>query len=291
MTRRPVARWLGPRHGRRNARDLVAWAWRSGGLVILGGLATGMTAFPAGTATVLAPVREVTGAAWGGGLRGVELVRETGRAGVGGLRRLFASARRTELLERRVEALGRDAVLKEEQHRELIRLQRLLQLKQDLGGSTIAARVVGGDPGSGFGSLVLDVGAMDGLRAGAPVVAPAGAVGRILSAGADTAVALWIGDPRSRVAAYVQRSRVSGVLAGTGTGCELRYLAAGDDVRVGDRVLTAERGSVFPKGILIGVVKEVRAAGLLLTAEVAPAVRVSRLEEVLIIARPAPSSP
>ena len=258
---------------------------QSGGLLLLGLLAAGMTAFPAQTLSILAPVAAGFSGAWRAGLGVAASARGVGAAGARAARGLVAVGREARELERQIEDLQQRTILKEEQQRELVRLRRLLQLKEEVGGPTLAARVIGADPGSAFRSFILDVGSREGVHEGQAVVAPAGAVGRILSAGADHAVALWLCDPRSRISAFVQRSRVMGVLAGEGEGCSLRYLSAGDDVRVGDRVLTAGRGSVFPKGILIGVVKEVRTDGLLMTAEVAPAVSMRRLEEVLVLPR------
>lgn len=259
--------------------------WQSGGLVILGVLALGMTAFPAETLLVLGPVSRGLSLGWTAGLEVMRAVGDVGSAGSRLVRGVATLGRETEALQRQNQALEQKATLRDEQARELIRLRRLLQLKETAGTPTLAARVIGGDPSSLFGSLVLDVGGRDGIREGMAVLAPAGAVGRVISVGPDDAVALWLCDPRSRVTAIVQRSRALCVLVGTGQACQLRYLAAGDDVRVGDRVLTAGGGSAFPKGILVGVVKEVRRQGLLLTADVAPAVNVHHLEEVLVLTR------
>lgn len=273
----------------RDARPRLAAIWQTAGLLVLGLLAAGMTAFPAETLSVLSPVTGGLAWAWRTGLGAADRLRFIGSAGTRAVRSVTALARETQELERQIQTLEQKTVLKEEQQRELVRLHRLLQLKDDLGGQSLTARVIGGDPSTLFSSLILDLGENEGLHEGMAVVAPAGAVGRLLSVGPTYATALWLCDPRSRVAAFVQRTRVMGVLIGTGTGCELRYLAVGDDVRVGDRVLTAGRGSAFPKGILVGVVKELRRDGLLLAADIAPAVNVRRLEEVLVLTRAAPA--
>jgi len=275
----------------RGAREALGRIWQSGGLLILGALAAGMTAFPDQTLTALRPFTVVAAYGWRIGLGAVQAVEDAGAAGARGLRSLSSLAREARELERQLQALEQRTVLKEEQQRELVRLRRMLMLKDEVGSPTISARVTGGDPSSFFSSLVLDVGAEDGVREGQAVVAPAGAVGRVLTVGPASSVALWLCDPRSRVTAYVQRARVKGVLVGTGAGCVVRYLAAGDDVKVGDRVLTAGGDSAFPRGILIGVVKGVRQEGILLAAEVAPAVNVRRLEEVLVMTRGASPAP
>lgn len=275
----------------RDTRQQLSAVWQTGGLLMLGVLAAGMTAFPAETVTVLSPVSGGLSWAWRAGLGLADTLRSAGSAGTRAVRSVSSLARESQELERQIQTLEQKTVLKEEQQRELVRLHRLLQLKDDLGGQSRTARVIGGDPTTMFSSLILDAGENEGLREGMAVVAPAGAVGRLMTVGPTYATALWLCDPRSRVSAFVQRSRVMGVMVGTGTGCELRYLAAGDDVRVGDRVLTAGRGSAFPKGILVGVVKELRRDGLLLAADIAPAVSVRRLEEVLVLTRAIPAAP
>lgn len=267
----------------RNARETFLRLWQSGGLLLLGALAAGMTAFPAQTLVLLRPFSTALTSLWRTGLGGLEAVREAGRTGQQAVRSLAYRAEEGEEYKRQILALEQKSVLKEERQRELLRLSRLLQLKEELGVPARAARVIGGDPSGLLTSLVLDTGARDGVREGAAVVAAAGAVGHLISVGADHAVALWLCDPRSRIAAVVQRSRVIGVLVGLGRHCELRYLSVGDDVQVGDRVLTAGRGSAFPRGVLLGVIKEIRRDGLLLAAHIAPAVRINRLEEVLIL--------
>ncbi len=272
-------------------REALGRIWQSGGLIILGALAAGMTAFPDQTLTALKPLISVASLGWRVGLGGVQAVRDAGAATARGLRSLSSLSREARELENQLQTLQQRTVLKEEQQRELVRLRRLLMLKEEAGSPTISARVIGGDPSSFFSSLVLDVGAEDGVREGQAVLAPAGAVGRVLTVGPSSCVALWLCDPRSRVTAYLQRARVKGVLVGTGTGATVRYLAAGDDIRVGDRILTAGGDSAFPKGILMGVVKEVRREGILLSADLAPAVNVRRLEEVLVLTRGAAPAP
>lgn len=271
----------GRRQARRRASPRIAW--EGAGLLVLGIVAAAMAAFPSVTSSVLHPVRGVFSFAWRTGLGGVESVRDLARGGVRALSTARGLARRNAELEKRLESAGKESVLREEEKRELVRLRRLLDFRDALGERAVTARIIGSDPSAPFSTLVIDRGATDGLREGAPVAAPAGVVGRILSVGEDHATVAWLADPRSRLSAYVQRTRVMGVLAGNGDLCELKYIPPGEDVQVGDRVLTAGRGSVFPKGILVGTVKEVRKDGLSLSAVVAPAVNLKRLEEVLVI--------
>jgi len=276
--------------GRRKARRRVSprTAWNAAGLLILGVLAAGMAAFPGVTLSVFSPIRGVVGFVWRTGLSGVDAVHGAGQGGIRMLESSTRLAREKAELQKKLDTAGGEGAMREEEIRELVRLRRLLNLRETISDRVVTARIIGGDPSALFSTLILDRGGEDGVREGQPVASSAGAVGRILSVGPDYAVAMWLCDPRSRIAAYVQRTRVLGVLSGTGAGCELRYLSAGDDVQVGDRILTAGRGSIFPKGILVGTVTELRKDGLSVSAVVAPSVNVRKLEEVLVISRGSP---
>jgi len=276
--------------GRRKSRRRLSSRMKLefAGLAVLGILAAGMAAFPGATLALFSPVRGVINALWRTGLYGVDAVHSVGEGGVRLLGNATRLAQEKAELQKKLETAAGEGAMREEEIRELVRLRRLLNLRESISDRVVAARIIGGEPSALFSTLIIDRGGEDGVREGQPVAAPAGAVGRILSVGPDYAVAMWLCDPRSRIAAYVQRTRVMGVLAGNGGGCELRYLSAGDDVQVGDRILTAGRGSVFPKGIMVGTVTELRKDGLSISAVVAPSVNVRKLEEVLVISRSSP---
>lgn len=182
-------------------------------------------------------------------------------------------------LQLRLEAL-------EEQSGAAPRLERLLDLKVRAGGDLVAARVIGKDATNWFRTLFIDRGSADGLRRNMPVVASQGLVGRVVEVTGRTAKVQLITDPVSAVGALVQRSRVSGILAGDiGPLTRVRYLPLMADVVEGDQVLTSGTGGVFPKGILIGTVASVerRSGALFQEALLKPAVDFAALEEVLVL--------
>jgi len=67
--------------------------------------------------------------------------------------------------------------------------------------------------------------------------------------------------------------------------CIMNYIPADADVSAGDRVETSGVGGIYPKGILIGTVKEVRQRtnDLDRYAIIEPVVDFKRLEEVFIL--------
>lgn len=135
-------------------------------------------------------------------------------------------------------------------------------------------------------TLLLDQGRRRGLTESSVIVDAAGVVGRVTEVGPDTALVLLLTDPNSRVAALVERSRETGLLIGRGGGaCELWYLDVDADVQEGDRIVTAGLGGVFPKGLPLGIVTQVRRdeRSWSTSATVKPAAALGRLEEVLCL--------
>ena len=75
------------------------------------------------------------------------------------------------------------------------------------------------------------------------------------------------------------------MIYGTQTGLEMRQINRRAKVKKGDRVITSGLGGLYPKGILIGTIVEVRVQPheLFQTASIETAVDLSRMEEVFII--------
>jgi len=176
------------------------------------------------------------------------------------------------------------------QYRESIhsaeRLQQLLNLKNVLPVPSIAATIIGEDATPWFRTVIIDRGSVDGVREGMPVIASSGVVGRIVRVAANSSRLLLLTDHASSVAASVQRSRARGVVKGKSGGlCSLEFSQRGEDVKVGDIIVTSGIGGVFPKGLPIGEVTMVRKGeyGIFQTVDLRPFVPLSRLEEVLVL--------
>lgn len=140
--------------------------------------------------------------------------------------------------------------------------------------------------------IVLNRGARQGVTPQSLWLDVDGVVGRTIEVQSGTSLAMLLTDPDSRVAAMVERSRESSLLIGTGgSWCQLVYLDLEADVTVGDRVVTAGLGSVFPKGLTLGTVTKVirRDSESTTLAWVKPAVRLNRLEDVICLLPPSSS--
>ncbi|MDX2484518.1 MAG: rod shape-determining protein MreC [Pseudodonghicola sp.] len=121
---------------------------------------------------------------------------------------------------------------------------------------TYVTGVVLADSGSPFRqSVLLNVGARDGIQDGWAAMDGIGLVGRISGTGQNTARVILLTDASSSVPAIVQPSGQSALVAGNNTAAPLiDFLENADLVRPGDRVVTSGDGGVFPAGLLIGQV-------------------------------------
>lgn len=205
---------------------------------------------------------------------------------------------------REVNLLRLERLQLQEERAEVERLRRLLGFAQGRPGWTyVGARVIGVQLApSGLQLLVIDRGEADGVGRMRPVVMADGVVGRVHSATAHTAEVLLLTDRNSSVAVRVDRTRARGNVRGLGQpgGCKLDYALRAEDVVEGDALVTSGTDGVFPRGLPVGKVAQLRrfGNGLFQDAQVVPAVDVTRVEEVLVVTafeapppEPAPAAP
>ncbi|MBK1634730.1 rod shape-determining protein MreC [Rhodovulum adriaticum] len=119
---------------------------------------------------------------------------------------------------------------------------------------TYVTGVVMADSGSPFRqSVLLNVGARDGIVDGWATTDGLGLVGRISGVGRTTSRVILLTDPNSRVPVTIQPSGQRAVLAGdNSTNPALDFVEDPALVQPGDRVVSSGDGGVFPAGLLVG---------------------------------------
>jgi rod shape-determining protein MreC len=112
------------------------------------------------------------------------------------------------------------------------------------------------DSGSPFRqSVLLNVGARDGIRDGWATMDGIGLVGRIAGVGQRTSRVILVTDSNSRIPVTVQPSGQKALLSGDNSPLPpLEFIEDADEVRPGDRVVTSGDGGVFPADLLVGQV-------------------------------------
>ena len=148
--------------------------------------------------------------------------------------------------------------------------------------------------------VVINRGLADGLAVDMAVVTSMGLVGHLSEVGLNSSKVQLILDPRSSVGTLVQRpeSRVAGIVEGdmnNPTMPRMVNIPKDADVQVGDVIVTSGFGGVYPKGIVVGHVKEVKndEGGLLKYGVLETTVNFQKLEDVAVItvSREAPPEP
>jgi rod shape-determining protein MreC len=205
----------------------------------------------------------------------------------GGLWRLVGGGpSEKELLRTEVETLRRDLVKVKEIEQENARLSALLDFKKSTDLQMVPARVVGRSAMAWYRTLVLDRGLSSGVRSGCAVVTSAGAVGRIYEVSGGSSRVMLLTDASSAVDAIVQRTRAQVIVEGNlSARPNLLYLAKGVDAEEGDQIVTSGLDGIYPKGLLLGTLVNLRASPgeIFREAKLEPSVDFGRIEEVLIV--------
>ncbi len=169
------------------------------------------------------------------------------------------------------------------------RLERLLGFAEASGERRyVGARVIGIRLGTvGRQLLTVDRGSDDGIASMMPVLVAEGVVGRVHAVAGRTADVLVLTDLNSSIAARVERTRARANVRGLGKPelCRLDYALRTEDIIEGDAIVTSGTDGVFPRGLPVGKVTQLdrKQHGLFQESRVAPAVDVTRLEEVLVL--------
>jgi rod shape-determining protein MreC len=203
---------------------------------------------------------------------------------------------REELEQARSRLADSDRAAREvaELRRENASFRTLLGLSQSLPLPRIAAGVIAKDHDNLFSTITLNKGSRHGIRIDMPVVAfqedLEGLVGRVIAVGPGTSQVLPLYDPSCQVSARLDESRFEGLTNGQGADrvtLLMRYVKkiAADRIEYGDLVVTAGLGGLYPAGINIGRVRDIRAETYetSLTLEIEPVIDFDRLEYVFVL--------
>lgn len=214
---------------------------------------------------------------------------------------LVSAYYQNELLKSEVVQLRQQNLQAAEYAAENERLRNLLGYKQTATWFDMtAAQVIGREQATWTSMIVVNRGSADGIAKNMPVVTEKGLVGVVTEVAPNASKVQLILDPRSAVGSLVQRpeSRVAGIVQGSTEDAmtpNMVNIPLNTDVKEGDVIITSGFGGIFPKGITIGTVKNIKedGGGLLEIAVLEPAVDFHKLEDVMIItaSREAPPAP
>lgn len=188
----------------------------------------------------------------------------------------------------RLESENKRLSLFEKRTEELSTLLDISQKYSDY--STTGAQIIAKDPGNWYNMFVIDKGSKDKLEPNMVAAASGGLVGKIVQTGLLYSKVQSIIDSRSSVSAMSLRTNDLGVVKGDyslmNSGlCRMEYIDPDAEIIEGDEIVTSHLSDVYPPGITIGYVKEVKTDtnGLTKYAIIEPIVDFKHLDTILIM--------
>lgn len=196
-----------------------------------------------------------------------------------------------EALREQVASLQSDNTRLSLYEAENAKLSALLKIAQKYPEyNTFGTTIIAKNPGSWYDIFTVDKGTSNGVEANMVLAAPEGLVGKIIESGATYAKGQSILDSRSSVPAMSARTGDLGVVKGDYTLmnnglCKMEYIDAEAEIAVGDEIVTSHLSDVYPPGLTIGRVKEIKndTNGLTRYAIIEPAVDLKHLDTLLVI--------
>ena len=144
-----------------------------------------------------------------------------------------------------------------------------------------------------YSTATINAGSQDGVKVYDPVVNGQGLVGRVTKVNLNAAQVMLVTDQQSFVDAMIEpgdaTGNAQGIISGSVTGdVTLEFVDKNEKVKVGQDVVTSGRnGSVFVRGIPIGVVESVGTQEVELYQSIAikPFVDFRKLDVVQVVTR------
>jgi rod shape-determining protein MreC len=166
-------------------------------------------------------------------------------------------------------------------------LRRLLNVAEQVRLSSVAVEVLYEPVNAYARHLVLNKGSNSKIAPGMPVIDEGGIVGQIVRVTPFTSEAALVTDDAVSVPVQVLRNGLRLIaFGGNGGGkVEVRYLTADSDIKPGDVLVTSGVGGLFPAGLPVAQVEEVRhdAATGFAVAQAVPLSHPSRYRHFLVL--------
>jgi rod shape-determining protein MreC len=209
-----------------------------------------------------------------------------------------SAARENQILKERLAQTELELRNTQEAKTENYRLNGLLALKSEPGPEKVFARVIARDASVWFNTVTINVGSSAGVGLNMPVITPGGIVGRVVAVSPVTAQVMLITDEKAAAGAIVGQLGGSGSLGsvrGLGNSglVEMRYVSGLQKVDLGDYVLTTGQDGIYPAGLNVGEVIEVKKGTATLPHQIyiRPSARLDQLTEVAVLLYRPPQRP
>jgi rod shape-determining protein MreC len=162
----------------------------------------------------------------------------------------------------------------------------------------LPATVIGRNPDRWHEMIIIDKGKINGIEQNMAVVTGKGLIGKVKSVDqfSSTVQLLSAMDPKNRISVTIQGgSNVYGFVQGFDEKKKLlmvKSIPSGTKIEKGQKVITSGKGGIFPEGLLVGTVEEVKPDqyGLNQTALIKPYADFYDINNVIVIKRIMPQA-
>ena len=195
-------------------------------------------------------------------------------------------------LKARIAEMANEVRRSQDANEENERLRTLLNLQRThMDYAMVDANLISWSTSSWSSAFNIDRGSRDGIEAGDCVITECGyLVGIVTECGRYSSTVRTLLDPRSAVAARMETAGITAVAAGdfalmSQGRLKLTYLQDAGVLIIGDTVLTTGSGGVYPSGLVIGTVADLRLdqGGFTEYGIMDPAVELASLRQVFVI--------
>jgi rod shape-determining protein MreC len=203
-----------------------------------------------------------------------------------------STAQENELLKERLAKAEVELNAARQAETENDRLKALLNLSEQTQIQSIPARVIARDPSVWFNTITINRGSSSGIAVNMPVVTGSGIVGRVITVSPWASQVMLITDEKAGAGAVVGQLGQSGALgsvrgrADLGVGViEMRYVSGLEQVEAGDNVMTTGQDGIYPPGLNVGKVVDVKKGSATQTHQILiqPGAQLDHLEEVAVL--------
>ncbi len=203
-----------------------------------------------------------------------------------------------DVLKQKIQELEVELQSRESLAVEAQRLRSLLELKEETDLKIKPAQIIGRDPSAWFDTIIINRGSSDGVKLNMPVVTKGGLVGRVSAVSFLTAQVWLITKEKiseGGMIGEIGTSSAIGVVSGTGKKelLEMGYVPGSVEVQVGTSVYTTGEEGVYPPGLKIGEIVEVRTNSATVSQQIfiKPGANFSAMQEVGVILYEPPPRP
>ena len=201
-------------------------------------------------------------------------------------------------LKQRVQELEVEVQQKGALGDENARLKTLLELKSASNYKVLPAQIIGRDPSLWFDTAIINRGSLDGVKLNMPIVNNGGVIGRVVAVSPITAQINLVTNDKSALGGVIGElgtSNAIGVINANGKRelLEMGYIPGSVEVQVGEIVYTTGQDGIYPAGLKIGEVVEVKPGSATVPQQIFinPGAKLYSMEEVAVLLYEPPTKP